>query len=243
MRFSIYLLSLAHRLHIPASMENPQRSRIWLCPPVLALMRRKHVAMFLTHFCCWGKPFRKATSFMGVWVDYSRIEAHQCRGGKRGLCLFTGKPHQQLVGQNSSGQVVDQACSTVSSWTLWQSGEVLLWFWLHPNLQGTFRQFCRLHQLAYNFGPCLRVEWTAWIFNMEANVGHFTCAVSVIECWLIQLHFTEAWVNIWPKRSVTREDHICFQTPLSIGSHRKTWPFQRNFDAQGSHHFLISPAH
>ena len=103
-RFSVYLLSLAHRLHIPASMENPQRSRIWLCPPVLALMRRKHVAMFLTHFCGWGKPFRKATSFMGVWVDFSRIEAHQCRGGKRGLCLFTGKPHQQLVGQNSSGQ-------------------------------------------------------------------------------------------------------------------------------------------
>ena len=104
MRFSIYLLSLAHRLHLPASMENPQRSRIWLCPPVLALMRRRHVAMFLTHFCGWGKPFRKATSFMGVWVDFSRIEARQCRGGRRGLCLFTGQRHQQLVGQNSSGQ-------------------------------------------------------------------------------------------------------------------------------------------
>lgn len=57
MRFSAFLLSLACRFCIPATLENPQWSRLWLCPPILAILRRRQVSLVMTTFCAWGSPF------------------------------------------------------------------------------------------------------------------------------------------------------------------------------------------
>ena len=142
-------------------------------PPVLALMRRKHVAMFLTHFCGWRQTFSESQpSFMGcVWVDFSRIEAHQCRGSKRGLCLFTGKPHQQLVGQNSSGQWLTKLAQPYPLGLCDSLAKCFLWFWgsndCIPILQGTFRQFCPVTPAGLQFwamsssgvGTCVNFQY------------------------------------------------------------------------------------
>ena len=104
MRFSAWLLRLAIQFHLFATMENPQRSRIWLCPPMLSLMRKPCVRMYVTHYCYWGKPFKKATSFLAVNLVLSRLENAVCHASKRGLCQFSQCPHLQLCGKDESGQ-------------------------------------------------------------------------------------------------------------------------------------------
>ena len=104
MRFSVTVLLWCGLLGIPATLENPARSRIWLCPPIVALLRRNFCRQFETHYCFWGKLFKKATIFLAIHVNLSRLEFSQCKCSKRGICGFTGKPHQQLVGRNAAGQ-------------------------------------------------------------------------------------------------------------------------------------------
>ena len=106
MRFSVHLLNLTWRFNIPATMENPERSRIWLCPPVLQLFRKKHVTFSVTHFCGWGTPWRKATGFLAVHVDLTRLNVVRCSSSKRGICQFSGQPHIHLHGKTSTGQWV-----------------------------------------------------------------------------------------------------------------------------------------
>jgi hypothetical protein len=104
MRFSAALLHLAWELHIPATLENPDRSRLWLCPPIRSLLRRSMVNRFVTHYCSWGMPYKKATGFLAIHLDLSRISAVMCFGSKRGICRFSDKRHIQLFGQNQQGQ-------------------------------------------------------------------------------------------------------------------------------------------
>ena len=40
----------------------------------------------------------KSTGFLHTNVDFSEVAARRCRGGKRGICVASGKPHQALCG-------------------------------------------------------------------------------------------------------------------------------------------------
>ena len=104
MRFSAFLLSLCLRLGALATMENPQRSRIWLCPPIAAIIRKRQVSWNITHYCAWGKPFKKATVFLAIHVALNRLCNGVCHSSKRGICQHTGGHHIQLCGRNSQGQ-------------------------------------------------------------------------------------------------------------------------------------------
>ena len=104
MRWSAGLLALACMFKIPATLENPQRSRLWLCPPIQQIVRRRVCQLAVTHYCGWGMPWKKPTAFLAVHVNIARIETAQCKCSKRGICGFSGKPHVQLRGQDSTGQ-------------------------------------------------------------------------------------------------------------------------------------------
>lgn len=104
MRFSARMLVLAAMFRVWATLENPQRSRLWLCPPIQAVSRRRVAHMHLTHYCFWGMPFKKATSFLAINFKLTSLENTLCMGARRGFCAFTGCRHQQLVGQDSNGQ-------------------------------------------------------------------------------------------------------------------------------------------
>ena len=93
MRFSAFLLSLACRFCIPATLENPQWSRLWLCPPILAILRLGQVSLVMTTFCAWGSPFRKATSFLSVYVDLWRLQDHKCTSSRRWVCEYSQAKH------------------------------------------------------------------------------------------------------------------------------------------------------
>ena len=104
MRFSAFLLSLACRFCIPATLENPQWPRLWLCPAILAILRRRQVSLVMTTFCAWGSPFGKATSFLSVYVDLWRLQDHKCTSSRRGVCEYSQAKHVPIQGQNSQGQ-------------------------------------------------------------------------------------------------------------------------------------------
>lgn len=96
MRWSAGLLALACMLNIPGTLENPQRSRLWLCPPIQQIVRRRVSQLAVTHYCGWGMPWKKPTAFLAVHVNIARIETAQCKCSKRGICGYSGKPHVQL---------------------------------------------------------------------------------------------------------------------------------------------------
>lgn len=104
MRFSARMLTLACIFRVFATLENPQRSRLWICPPIMAVSRRRVAHLHVTHYCYWGMPYKKATSFLAINLRLNRLDNTLCVGARRGLCAFTGCPRQQLVGQDDQGR-------------------------------------------------------------------------------------------------------------------------------------------
>ena len=104
MRFSCWVLRLAISLHIPFTLENPHRSRLWICPPVLQILRRKVVVWKEIHFCAFGTPWKKPTRILRVHISLDILDWCRCLSSKRGICNFSGKPHVPLAGQDSNGR-------------------------------------------------------------------------------------------------------------------------------------------
>lgn len=103
MRFSAMLLRLARFFNFPATLENPARSRLWLCPPIKSLINKKHSQFAITHYCAWGTQWKKATGFLGIHICLDRLDNARCLSSKRGICGHTGKPHVQLHGRDQFG--------------------------------------------------------------------------------------------------------------------------------------------
>lgn len=104
MKFSVAVLKLGCQLHIPMTMENPRSSRLWLCPQVQQLIRRKFVTQTTVEFCMFGTPWRKSTTFLAVHVSLELLQPFRCIGSKRGICKHSGRSHLALAGQNAKGQ-------------------------------------------------------------------------------------------------------------------------------------------
>ena len=97
--FVVGVLLLCARLVLPASLENPRSSRVWLTPPWQSVARLRCCRSFVTDFCMWGKPWRKSTIFAAVHLNLeAAFEGKRCLGARRGLCARTGQPHICLSG-------------------------------------------------------------------------------------------------------------------------------------------------
>ena len=104
MRFSCAVLRLAISFGLPFTMENPHRSRLWICPPVLQILRRRVTVWREVHFCAFGTPWKKPTRILGVHLSLDLLDWCKCVGSKRGVCKFSGTSHIPLAGQDSSGR-------------------------------------------------------------------------------------------------------------------------------------------
>ena len=104
MRFSCQVCRLCLLLRIPFTLENPSTSRLWLCPPVVNLMRRPEVNWIDVDSCAFGMQWRKRTRFLYFGIDLLHLSSHKCDGSKRGLCAFTLQPHLPLMGIAPTGQ-------------------------------------------------------------------------------------------------------------------------------------------
>ena len=92
--FCAGMMYLARRFGLPASLENPFSSRLWLVPRLCRIRRWPTARFIKTCFCMWGKPWRKNTGFLSLNLsldDASRV----CTGR---LCSRTGRRHYVLEG-------------------------------------------------------------------------------------------------------------------------------------------------
>ena len=103
MKFAVLVLNISLLLHVPMTLENPRTSRLWLCPQIQKLLRRKHVLVVHVEFCMFGTAWKKPTSFLGVWITFDPLTPFRCIGCKRGVCARTGKPHIPLAGLSQNG--------------------------------------------------------------------------------------------------------------------------------------------
>ena len=103
LRFKVRLMILALVHFVPFTVENPRRSRLWICPPMVAFLRRRTVQIGLVDYCMFGMPWKKSTQLAGVHISFEQFSSYRCIGSKRGCCLRTGKAHLPLAGQSSSG--------------------------------------------------------------------------------------------------------------------------------------------
>lgn len=103
MRFTCRVLLLALQLFLPFSLENPQRSRLWLCPGVKAVCRKRRVETCDVTFCAFGTLWKKPTKFMAVHLPLDLLHCRFCKSSKRGLCQYTGQSHVPLMGTNKEG--------------------------------------------------------------------------------------------------------------------------------------------
>ena len=103
-KFSCSVLFAARHMQIPAGMENPACSRLWLIPPVKRLQSCARVSEVVTDFCQWGADWLKPTRLLGVCLDLERV-SRRCRFRTQGfLCSRTGCRHLQLVGTPEQGK-------------------------------------------------------------------------------------------------------------------------------------------
>lgn len=104
MRFTVRVLLLALTLQLAFTLENPARSRLWICPPMLALLRRRQVWQQQVEYCMFDTPWKKPTRFIATFMNLDRLLPFRCLGSKRGLCLRTHQPHVPLAGQTADGR-------------------------------------------------------------------------------------------------------------------------------------------
>ena len=119
MVFTVALCTTGIRFKAPWTIENPRRSRAWLCPAMLKLLARRGVRTQDVEFCRFGLPWRKSTRFGAYLVDLSRLDDFRCTGK---VCARTGQKHTVLCGRDAAGNWLtkvaepypEQLCSIVA---------------------------------------------------------------------------------------------------------------------------------
>ena len=101
---SLRMIREFDRLGLPWIVENPQTSRLWLCPGFVALMKQANVQFVVFHMCQFGSKWKKPTSIMtGNIPEHMLRELRRTCSGRRGFCSRTGKRHLVLSGSSPSG--------------------------------------------------------------------------------------------------------------------------------------------
>ena len=97
LQFACSVLIVCRRMGIPATLEFPQLSRAFRVPCLSKIINCSDTTDAVCHFCMFGLPWRRATRFVGVNIDLSRLEYYCCRHLTRGLCARTQRPHVQVT--------------------------------------------------------------------------------------------------------------------------------------------------
>ena len=157
MRFTVRVLLLALQLGLAFTVENPQKSRLWLCPPFRRLLRRRFVQQQDVEFCAFGTQWKKSTRFVSTHLVLDNLAPYRCHGAKRGLCAFTGKPHLPLMGQNSSGVWLTKIAEPYP----WKLTHVVAKAFLNSDLA----------DIANSFSQYL--TWYGFTSGLQASLGKF----------------------------------------------------------------------
>ena len=101
-KFSIQVLYACMNAGVPCGFENPCNSPLWNVLDLVAILGHDCVKIARVEFCSCGTPWRKRTKLLLMHVgSISSVLELRCKG--RGVCPFSGKPHQPLSGRNRAG--------------------------------------------------------------------------------------------------------------------------------------------
>ena len=102
MRQSAEVLRCCVSLGIPAILENPVSSMLWLAPPMKRLFNSPAANHVNTDQCSFGARWRKRTKLFAVHAA-GVSSLHFLCSGRAGKCSFSGKHHIVLSGSSGSG--------------------------------------------------------------------------------------------------------------------------------------------
>ena len=88
----------AHARGLPGGEENPTNSFLWCLPSRTRFLKEHAVQDPVIDYCAFATPFRARTR-LRMWgpPPPSALPAARCTG--RGICTFTGCPHEHLTGR------------------------------------------------------------------------------------------------------------------------------------------------
>ena len=96
------LICLMYDSGLACSLEQPQTSRMWICPSTIRMSKYTNANCVVIHFRAWGTAWKKPTTFM--YVNMSALaNLHRICHTRCGKCEHTGKPHQTLQGKGPGG--------------------------------------------------------------------------------------------------------------------------------------------
>ena len=103
MRFSAQVLRACLNARVPATLENPRLSRLWLCPPIASISRLQVFSFHIVDFCMFGTPWEKPIGILSFSLNLDSADSFRCLGMPRGVCERTGCRHHILRGCDASG--------------------------------------------------------------------------------------------------------------------------------------------
>ena len=94
------VIRVAIRCKTPFLVENPASSRLWIFPPLAALMHKCSMN-FVFHACQYGGPALKPTRIVGWNINLIGLDKKCQRQGR--VCSAIGVPHVVLQGLDKRG--------------------------------------------------------------------------------------------------------------------------------------------
>ena len=105
MKFSAQILRRCAAMHIPAFLENPATSFLWIMPPILAVSSTSTAISSAYDACQYGAPWRKRTGILSVNSFSDPSVSKRCMG-RRGMCSRTGCQHVVLTGRDPQSKLL-----------------------------------------------------------------------------------------------------------------------------------------
>lgn len=102
--FTCRVVQLCCQLRLPCTVENPQRSTIWITPPMLRLLKKTCCNFVDVHFCMFGTAWKKPARVFSCHLNFDILQQYRCHSTRRGVCSRTGCAHVPLVGQDLQGR-------------------------------------------------------------------------------------------------------------------------------------------
>ena len=102
-----HVLRLAVAARIPCGEEKPATSFLWLRPDRMHMQQSSSCSSYRIDYCAFGTPWRARTRLNVMHCMHDpKLAQKQCHG--RGICSFTGRPHEVLSGASRGSFLTKQ---------------------------------------------------------------------------------------------------------------------------------------
>jgi hypothetical protein len=103
-KYSASLLFACRHMRVPATLENPALSRLWMHPGIHRVSHVARASDVVCDLCQFGARWLKPTRVLGIFVELSPL-ARRCNFRQQHfVCSVSGRRHMSLTGTTSQGK-------------------------------------------------------------------------------------------------------------------------------------------